>query len=85
LHIDAQYTAERVSLSDLVGNNVFSGTVKGYRGDVYVVAVLRNELSKPDIKFRIDFPQGSPIKNDNDFNAFLGRIERDENEMLKQV
>ena len=85
LHIDAQYTAERVSLSDLVGNNVFSGTVKGYRGDVYVVAVLRNQLSKPDIKFKIDFPQGSPIKNDNEFNAFLGRIERDENEMLKQV
>jgi hypothetical protein len=85
LHIDAQYTAERVSLSDLVGNNVFSGSVKGYRGDVFVVAVLRNQLNKPSIKFRIDFPQGSPIKNDNEFTAFLNRIERDENEMLKQV
>jgi len=85
LHIDAQYTAERVSISDLIGNNSFSGSVKGYRGDVYVIASLRNQLSKPDIKFRLDFPQSSPIKNDNDFAAFLARIERDENEMLKQV
>jgi autotransporter translocation and assembly factor TamB len=85
LHIDAQYTAERVSVSDLIGNNSFSGSVKGYRGDVYVIASLRNQLSKPDIKFKLDFPQYSPIKNDNDFAAFLARIERDENEMLKQV
>ena len=85
LHIDAQYTAERVSISDLIGNNSFSSSVKGYRGDVYVIASLRNELSKPDIKFKLDFPQSSPIKNDNDFAAFLTRIERDENEMLKQV
>ncbi len=85
LHIDAQYTAERVSLSDLIGNNTFSGTVKGYRGDVYVIASIRNELSKPDIKFRLDFPQGSPIKNDNEFAQFLAKIQRDENEILKQV
>ncbi len=85
LHIDAQYTAERVSVSDLIGNNSFSGSVKGYRGDVYVIATLRNELSKPEIKFKLDFPQGSPIKNDNDFASFLTKIERDENEMLKQV
>jgi hypothetical protein len=60
LHIDAQYTAERVTLNDLIGKNSFSGSVKGYRGDVYVIAILRNELSRPDIKFRLDFPQGSP-------------------------
>ncbi len=85
LHIDAQYTADRVTLNDLVGKNSFSGSVKGYRGDVYVIASLRNELSKPDIKFRLDFPQGSPIKNDNEFAQYLARIQKDENEMLKQV
>ncbi len=85
LHIDAQYTAERVSLTELIGNNSFSGTVKGYRGDVYVIASLRNELSKPDISFRLDFPQGSPIKSDNEFAQFLAKIQRDENEILKQV
>jgi hypothetical protein len=62
-----------------------SGAVKGYRGDVYVIAMLRNQLNAPDIKFKIDFPQGSPIKTDNEFNAFLKRLERDQNEILKQV
>ncbi len=85
MSIDAQYTAERISLSDLIGNNIFSGSVKGYRGDVYVIAELRDQLSKPDISFRLDFPQGSPVKNDNEFAAFLNRIQRDENEILKQV
>ncbi len=85
LHIDAQYTAERVSMSDLVGNNNFSGAVKAYRGDVYVIAQLRDKLSLPTIKFKLDFPQGSPIKTDNEFAAFLNRIEKDENEILKQV
>lgn len=85
LHIDAQYTAEHISLADLIGNNIFSGSVKGYRGDVYVIAALRNQLSNPDIKFRLDFPPGSPVKNDNEFSAFLNRIQRDENEILKQV
>jgi len=85
LQIDAQYLAERVSLSDLVSSLNMSGTVKGYRGDVYVIAMLRNQLSAPDIRFKIDFPQGSPVKTDNEFNAFLKRLERDQNEILKQV
>ncbi len=85
MHIDAQYTAERVSLSELVGNNTFSGAVKGYRGDVYVIAQLREKLSKPDIKFRLDFPQTSPIKSDNEFSQYLVRLEKDQNEILNQV
>jgi hypothetical protein len=85
LHIDAQYTAERVSMSDLVGNNNFSGAVKAYRGDVYVIAQLREKLSLPSIKFKLEFPQGSPVKTDNEFAAFLSRIEKDDNEILKQV
>ncbi len=85
VHIDAQYTAERISMSDLVGNNNFSGAVKAYRGDVYVIAQLRDKLNLPSIKFKLDFPQGSPIKTDNEFTAFLNRIEKDDNEILKQV
>ncbi len=85
VHIDAQYTAERISMSDLVGNNNFSGSVKAYRGDVYVIAQLRDKLNLPSIKFKLDFPQGSPIKTDNEFVAFLNRIEKDDNEILKQV
>jgi hypothetical protein len=85
LHIDAQYTAERVSLSELVGTNTFSPSVKGYRGDVYVIAQLRQKLSKPDIKFKLDFPQTSPVKTDNDFAQYINRLEKDQNQILNQV
>ena len=85
MHIDAKYIAERISLSELVGNNNFSGAIKAYRGDVYVIAQLRDKLNLPSIKFKLDFPQGSPVKTDNEFAAFLNRIEKDDNEILKQV
>ena len=93
IHIDAQYTADRVSINDLISNqsagtnslnNAFS-SVSGYRGDVYVIAQLRDRLTQPKITFRLDFPQGSAIKNDNNFNLFLSRLQSDDNEMLKQV
>ena len=88
IHIDAQYTASRVSVNDLVSNQSATGinsTVKGYRGDVYVIAELRGKLNKPDINFRLDFPSNSAIKNDNDFALFMNRLQSDQNEMLKQV
>ncbi len=85
VHIDARYTATRVSLSDLVGSLNLSGSVKGYLGDVYIIAQLRDKLTKPSIRFKLDFPQGSPVKTDNDFSQFLTRLEKDQNEILKQV
>ena len=85
IKIDAQYTAEQVALYDLVGNLNMSGAVKGYRGPVYVVAQLRDKLTKPSINFALDFPQGSPIKTDNELVQYLARLEQDDNEILKQV
>ena len=85
IKIDAQYTAEQVALYDLVGNLNMSGAVKGYRGPVYVVAQLRDKLTKPTISFKLDFPQGSPIKTDNELVQYLTRLEQDDNEILKQV
>ena len=85
IHVDARYTAERVSLNELVGTSNFSNAVKTYRGNVYVIAALRNKLSRPDIKFTLAFPQGTPITSDNEFSQFISRLERDENEILKQV
>ncbi len=85
IKIDAQYTAEQVALYDLIGNLNMSGAVKGYRGPVYVVAQLRDKLTKPTISFKLDFPQGSPIKTDNELVQYLTRLEQDDNEILKQV
>ena len=85
IHVDARYTAERVSLNELVGSTNFSNAVKTYRGNVFVIAALRNKLSRPDIKFTLAFPQGNPISSDNEFSQFISRLERDDNEILKQV
>ncbi|MBC7650664.1 MAG: translocation/assembly module TamB domain-containing protein, partial [Deinococcales bacterium] len=77
VRIDAVYKAERVSVSELLSNqqvtNVSSAT-KSYRGDVYVVAHLRDKLTKPTITFSLDFPQNSPIKNDTYFSEFISRV-----------
>ncbi len=85
IRIDAQYTAERIALYDLVSNINVSGTAKGYRGEVYVIASLRGKLNAPDISFKLDFPQGSPVKSDNELSQYITRLEKDENEILKQV
>ena len=85
MHIDARYTADRVSLNELLGNSNFSNAVRTYRGSVFVIAALRSKLSHPEIKFSLAFPTGNPISTDNEFSQFITRLERDENEILKQV
>jgi hypothetical protein len=87
IHIDAQYIADNVSVSDLIsGQNLsLNSASKVYRGPVYVIASLTDKLSKPTINFKLDFPQSSPIKTDALFTEFINKIEKDDNEMLKQV
>ena len=88
INITARYTAKNVSISDLISSTPFTdptGTAMGYRGDVYVIADLTGKLSKPDIHFKLDFPEGSAIKSNDNFNRLLAKISSDENEMLKQV
>jgi hypothetical protein len=87
INITARYTAKNVSISDLVSSTGFilDPGVQGYRGDVYVIADLTGKLSKPDIHFKLDFPEGSAIRSNDSFNRLLAKISSDENEMLKQV
>jgi hypothetical protein len=87
MHIDAMYEAKNISTKELLGNNQssFSSSSRSFRDDVYVVATLSGRLTRPDIKFRFDFPPNSPIKNDDVFDRLIKKIQNDENEMLKQV
>lgn len=85
LQIEALYVAENVRLGDLVGNQNIGGVVQGYKGDVYVVATITDNLLKPTIKFSLDFPAHSEVRSNETFNQFLNKIEQDDNEMLKQV
>ncbi|NML22130.1 hypothetical protein HHL16_14700 [Pseudoflavitalea sp. G-6-1-2] len=91
--IDAEYHAENVRFSDLgldqfslaQGSTGVNNAVKKYRGEVIVVANLTEKLMRPKIKFTIELPQGSALKNDPDALAILQRIQNDENELNKQV
>lgn len=85
MQVEALYVAENVRLGDLVGGQNLSGTVQGYQGNVYVIANISGNLKQPAIHFQIDFPTGEQVKNDETFNQFLTKLEKDDNEMLKQV
>lgn len=87
INITARYTAKNVSVSDLASTSAVTldQNVQAYRGDVYVIADLVGKLSQPQISFRLDFPEGSAIRSNDNFNRLLAKMESDENEMLKQV
>ncbi len=86
LKVEATYTAESVRLSELIGNQNFGGSARSYNDKVFVVAEISGYLQKPSIKFRFEFPaSGQQIMNDPTFAQFINKLERDENEMLKQV
>jgi len=50
-----------------------------------VVASLTEELMAPKIKFQIELPNNSPLKNDVEALRLLNLIQNDENELNKQV
>lgn len=94
IKIDAEYRAENVRFSDLgldafslqaSGGSSVNNNVRKYRGEVIVVASLTERLMHPKIRFQIELPQGSSLKNDPDAIAILQRIQSDENELNKQV
>jgi hypothetical protein len=89
IKIDAEYVAENVRFSDLISAQnsalISDPNIRKYRGDVYVIAELRGQLSQPNIKFNFDFPANMPFRNDLAFNQALELIKRDELELNKQV
>jgi hypothetical protein len=87
IKIDAEYEADDVRFSDLATEAVTNANsnVRKYRGKVIVIATLKNKLMKPDITFQIELPANSPLKDDPDALAILQLIQRDQNELNKQV
>ncbi|WP_152616830.1 translocation/assembly module TamB domain-containing protein [Flavihumibacter solisilvae] len=88
LKIDALYEAENVKFSDLLSSGGFSVTsedVKHYRGKVNVIATISERLTQPRIKFQIELPENSSLKNNSEAQALIQIIHRDENELNKQV
>ncbi len=89
IKIDAEYEAENVKFSDLgtLKDITFTNDkdISRYRAKVLVVASLTDQLLSPQIKFRIELPSNSPLKNDESTSYLLRVIQNDENELNKQV
>lgn len=93
INIEAEYEAENVRFSDLgldqssvnrTAGDVNANVLRS-RGKVLVVANLSEQLLSPVIKFQIELPSNSPLKNDVDALRLLTLIQNDENELNKQV
>lgn len=87
IKIDAEYEAENVRFSDLYTNirEDVNANVSRYRGKVLVIASLTEQLQSPMIRFQIELPASSPLKNDVDALRILNQIQNDENELNKQA
>jgi hypothetical protein len=88
LKIDALYEAENVRFSDLLSSGGFyvnSEDVKRFRGKVDVIASITDKLTEPKIKFQIELPDNSPLRSNAEAQGLISTIQRDENELNKQV
>lgn len=83
--ITAEYTAQNIRFSDLGLTSISSQNVIRYRGDIVVTADLTGHLASPNIRFQIDLPPNSPLKNDPEALFVLQKIQSDANELNKQV
>lgn len=86
IQFEAKYTAENVSFAPLA--DILSSTDASYsrlREDVYVMVNLSGDLFKPDFKFRIDLPPNSKANNDFSIGSALQQIEKNQNEINRQV
>jgi hypothetical protein len=86
IRFEAVYRAENVRFAPLVNSLALNDTrLERLRGDVNVVAVLTGELFKPNFEFKLDFPENSPVLSNPSFTYGLQQIEKNTNEINKQV
>ncbi len=82
INLTATYNVPRVSLSDLPKSYVNTNAIAPI--DLQVSALLTESLTKPKIKFGIDYINTTK-NNDPEIDNVLDRLRKDENELNKQV
>lgn len=87
VHLDAVYTAKDVSFAPLVNSGLLTSNIvgAGVRDDVNVLATLTGNLFRPDFSFQLEFPNSNQVYNSPDFQLAIQQIEKNQNEMNKQV
>ena len=86
VNIEGIYKTEnKVDFSPLINSGTGDNNTTGYRDYVYVIAKLRGDLFKPDIKFDLDFPPESAVKKDFYASQRIRLMLENENELNKHV
>lgn len=85
IKFEAKYIAEKVSYAPLVNVLNFDPSYNRIREDVYVVVNLTGDLFKPEFKFHLEFPPNSSVKNDFYVASQIQQMEKNENEITRQV
>ena len=88
-HIEAVYTADRVSFAPLASAlgsiSTSSGNLNTFRGDVYVISTLSGKLFQPDFSFALEFPPSSIINREPALQFGIQQLQRNPTELQKQV
>lgn len=85
IQFDAVYVADNVSFAPIAAAWQLDPSLNRYREDVYVVARLTGKLFSPDFHFSLDFPPNSKAKNDPSLSFNIQQIEKNPNEINRQV
>ncbi|RYY56429.1 MAG: hypothetical protein EOO09_06595 [Chitinophagaceae bacterium] len=85
IKFEAQYIAENVSYAPLASVITGDNNISRVRENVYVVADLSGDLFKPGFKFRLEFPPNSVTRNDFSIASNIELMEKNENEINRQV
>jgi hypothetical protein len=85
INFEATYTAERVSFAPLVNGYDINSDLSSLREDVIVSARMYNELFDPRFDFSIEFPDNSQAKRDASLRFNISQIEKNPNELNRQV
>ena len=85
VHLEAIYTAEQVSFAPLASTLFADRSYSAVRDDVNVLATLTGNLFHPTFDFKLGFPSNNVIYSKPDFTFALQQIEKNPNELNKQV
>lgn len=85
VHLEAQYTANNVNFAPLAEYTGIQDNNAKARGDVYVITTLTDQLFKPNIAFKIEFPAGSEANSNPSLGFGVQQIQKNPNELYKQV
>ncbi len=85
VNFEAIYEAKDVSFAPLASRLSLDRNFNSIREDVYVIAHMTGEMFKPTFTFDIEFPPNSPVGSDASLAFGIQQIEKNENELTKQV